>query len=96
MTMIKKIEKSNAHHAPDAARQRSREFEKINAPGLYVEEHTGALIRLPAEAIKPGHGPLIAITGATPWRVRMISEDPALSVSHARALARELELKVGF
>lgn len=39
-------------------------FENIDTPGVWVDQNTGQMYRIPPEALKPGHSPLIAVPGA--------------------------------
>ena len=71
-------------------------FSEINAPGLYLEHRTGALLRVPADAVVPGRSPAIAAIAADPWIVTRISDDPFLSLTKARMIAADLDLFVSF
>ena len=61
----------------------SLEFENIDSPGAYVFEHSGHLLRVPADAIAPGRSPLMAIDAKHPLRVRKISNDPFITKTKA-------------
>lgn len=72
------------------------EFSQINEPGLYVENHTGALVRVPDDGVRPNRSPALSIVGKAPWIVTKISDDPFLSITKARMVAADLDLAVNF
>lgn len=72
------------------------EFSQINQPGLYVENHTGALVRVPEDGVRPNRSPVLSILGREPWVVTKISDDPFLSITKARLVAADLDLAVNF
>lgn len=72
------------------------EFSQITQPGLYVENHTGALVRVPDDGVRPNRSPVLSIVGRDPWVVTKISDDPFLSITKARLVAADLDLAVNF
>jgi len=74
----------------------SCEFGEVDAPGLYVENRTGTLLRIPDDGIAPGRSPVIQAVARHPWVVTRISEDPYLSLTKARMIAANLDLDVNF
>lgn len=71
-------------------------FENLNEPGCYVSNWTGHLIRVPEEALKPGHSPLIEIRGKEPIVLTKLSSDPYLAISRARMIAADMDVSVDF
>jgi hypothetical protein len=71
-------------------------FESINAPGCYVCNWSGHLLRVPDDAVKPGRSPLIGITALDPLFVTKISDNPFIPVSKARMLAADCDIAVNF
>jgi len=71
-------------------------FEALNEPGCYVSNWSGHLIRVPDEALKPGHSPLIEIKGKESMIVTKLSNDPYLAISKARLVAADLDAVVEF
>ena len=71
-------------------------FENLNEPGCYVSNWTGHLIRVPEEALKPGHSPLIEIRGKEPVLLTKLSADPYLAISKARMIAADMDVSVEF
>jgi hypothetical protein len=72
------------------------EFDQINAPGSYVEQRTGTLLRVPEDALVPGRSPVLEVVTNEPWVVSRISDDPFLPLTKARMLAADLDLYVNF
>lgn len=72
------------------------EFSQIEHPGLYVEHRSGALMRVPEDALIPGRSPSIEIISNEPHVVTKISDDPFLPVTKARMIAADLDLHVEF
>ncbi len=72
------------------------EFEQINSPGLYIENRTGVLYRIPDDAVIPGRSPAIQIVSAEPCVVTKISDDPYLPITKARMTAADLDLQIAF
>ena len=71
-------------------------FEHMNEPGCYVCNWSGHLVRVPADAIKPGRSPLLSLTGTETLFVTRISSDPFVAVSKARSIAADLDVAVDF
>ncbi len=71
-------------------------FEAIDAPGTYVCNWSGHLLRIPEDAIKPGRSPLMNMIGTRPLFVSKISCDPFIQVSKARLLAANFDMPVNF
>lgn len=93
--MIKKQESADmAQHT--AAGLLTCEFSQITQPGLYVENHTGSLVRVPDDGVRPNRSPVLSIIGREPWVVTKISDDPFLSITKARLVAADLDLAVNF
>lgn len=72
-------------------------WNEIEHPGSYLFIETGELVRIPGEALAPGHSPLIRLTsvGGEP-RVAKLSEDPATPISVLRAIAADNDYAVNF
>jgi hypothetical protein len=93
MTTSKRIE------SPELSRHKgilTCDFEQINAPGVYVEQRTGTLLRVPEDAVVPGRSPVLEVVTNEPWVVSKISDDPFLSLTKARMVAADLDLYVNF
>ena len=71
-------------------------FDRINAPGSFVVNRSGELLRIPEDALAPGRSPTIDIVSRDPWLVTRISTDPYVSLNKARALAADMDLPVNF
>ena len=71
-------------------------FEAIDAPGTYVCNWSGHLLRIPEDAIKPGRSPLMNLIGKKPLFVSKISGDPYIQVSKARMVAANFDVPVNF
>jgi hypothetical protein len=71
-------------------------FEDINEPGCYVSNWSGHMIRVPEDALKIGHSPLIEILGRDTMVVTKLSCDPYIAISKARLLAADQDLGVNF
>ncbi len=74
----------------------SCEFSQINAPGVYIEQRTGTLLRVPEDAVVPGRSPVLEIVTNDPWVVSKISDNPFLPLTKARMVAADLDLFVNF
>ncbi len=70
-------------------------FDAIRAPGSYVCNWNGYLLRVPQGSITTRAQP-INIVGSAPLFVTKISDDPDLPVSAARQVAVDLKLHVSF
>ena len=71
-------------------------FESLNEQGTYLSDWSGHLIRVPADAIKPGRSPVIEILGKEPMVVTKLSNDPFIGLTKARLIAADLDLPVAF
>jgi len=71
-------------------------FDQINEPGCYICNWDGHLLRIPQDAVAPGHSPLVNMIGQDPLFVTMISDNPFIPVSKARLLAANFDLPVNF
>ena len=71
-------------------------FEAIDAPGTYVCNWSGHLLRVPEDAIKTGRSPLMNLIGKRPLFVSKISGDPFIQVSKARMIAANFDVPVNF
>lgn len=65
----------------------------LNAPGAYVCNWSGHLLRLRSEAPRP---PAINFVGNEPLLVTKISDDPDVALSEAKRLAETMELSTCF
>ena len=72
------------------------EYSEIAAAGTYVLKQTGLLLRVPPEGVVPGRSPQVMLSGTVPVRVSRLSEDPALPLHRARAIASNHDLLVRF
>ena len=71
-------------------------FESINAPGCYVCNWSGHLLRVPADGVKPGRSPVLSMAGPEQLLVTKISGDPFTPLTKARMLAADDDLTVNF
>ena len=71
-------------------------YEAINEPGAYICNWSGHLLRIPEEAVKPGHSPLLAIKANETLFVTKVCTDPFIPVTKARMLAADLDIQVNF
>ncbi len=72
------------------------QFEEVTAPGTYLSNWSGHLIRVTEEGLKPGRSPVIEIRGKEPFFVTKLSEDPFIPLIKARLIAADLDLAVNF
>lgn len=70
------------------------EFNRIEKPGLYLDLRTGALLRVPEDALTPGQSSEIRTT-VKPRLVTRIHDDPYLATTRARMLAADLDFVTG-
>ncbi len=68
----------------------------IDTPGCYLLVESGELVRIPQEALAPGHSPLVTITSTKDMRVARISENPAEAISTLRSIAADNDYYVNF
>jgi hypothetical protein len=71
-------------------------YEKMNQPGTYYFHGTGMLMRVPPEALSPGHSPVIPIVWRDECYVTRISNDPWLPISKARQICANQDWTVNF
>jgi hypothetical protein len=69
-------------------------FDSIRAPGAYVCNWNGHLLRVPPRALMPDS--VINLVGPEPLYVTKISDDPAVPLSEARQAAARLSLATAF
>ena len=94
MVSTKRFESGEASH-PEAV-PLTCGFQQIESPGLYLERRSGALLRVPEDAVVPGRSPVIDVVATEPWIVTKIADDPYLPLTKARMIASNLDLQVGF
>ena len=71
-------------------------WNSIDDPGCYLLVESGELVRIPQEAVAPGHSPLVTITSTRETRVAKLSENPAEPISVLRAIAADNDYFVNF
>lgn len=71
-------------------------FDTIEAPGTYVCNWNGYLLRVPEGALGPGNRRVFNLVGTEPLFVTKISDDPGLSVGRARQIAGDHALTANF
>ncbi len=69
-------------------------FDSIRAPGTYVCNWNGHLLRVPESALVPDG--VINLVGPEPLFVTKISDDPAVPLGRARQVATDMQLAVSF
>jgi len=69
-------------------------FDSIRAPGAYVCNWNGHLLRVPERALVPDG--VINIIGPEPLLVTKISDDPSVPLARARQAARQYNLSANF
>ncbi|MBI1943846.1 MAG: hypothetical protein HYS35_09285 [Betaproteobacteria bacterium] len=71
-------------------------WNEITEPGAYVEVATGALYRVPQEALLKGASPLIKIesSGSSPYV--QLSKNPFVLALEARMMCAEHNIQPGF
>jgi hypothetical protein len=79
-----------------ASKLAEMDWNSIDKPGSYLNVATGDLCRVPAEALAPGHSPLITLTSIGETRLARLSENPATPVSVLRAIAADNDYFVNF
>jgi hypothetical protein len=84
--------------APDHRSSRLQEmsWNDIQRPGSYLIIGSGDLVRVPQDALAPGHSPLITITSTGETRVAKLSDNPAEPISVLRAFAADNDYFVNF
>jgi hypothetical protein len=71
-------------------------FNDISEPGTYYNHDTGWLVRIPEEALSPGHSPFLNVVSRDLNFVTKISDDPWIPVNKARQLCSNLDFMVNF
>ncbi len=71
-------------------------FSQIAAPGCYVCNWNGFLLRVSAESLGADCTRTLNIIGSNPLFVTKISDDPRLPVGQARRIAAQRGLKIAF
>ncbi len=71
-------------------------FDQINAPGAYICNWSGHLLRVPEDGVTPGRSPLINIVATEPLTVTKISDNPYITITKAKLLASNFDLNVNF
>jgi hypothetical protein len=71
-------------------------FNEIHSPGSYLMVETGDLIRVPPEALAPGHSPMVSITSVNESRVAKLTDNPATPISVCRTVAADNDLFANF
>ncbi|MCI0628840.1 MAG: hypothetical protein L0387_45550 [Acidobacteria bacterium] len=71
-------------------------FNEINEPGSYVMLSTGDLVRVPPEAVAPGHSPLITVHSRGTTRVAQLSTNDAELITTLRHIAADNDIQPNF
>lgn len=71
-------------------------WNEIQRPGCYLILGSGDLVRVPQDALAPGHSPLITITSTGQTQVAKLSENPAEPISVLRSFAADNDYYVNF
>ena len=71
-------------------------FDAIEHPGCYVCNWSGHLLRIPGDAVKAGHSPLLSLKANEPLFVTRLCDDPYVPLSKARMLAADCDVAVNF
>jgi len=71
-------------------------FNDINEPGSYVMLTTGDLVRVPPEAVTPGHSPLISIHSRGFTRVAQLSTNDSELITTLRHIAADNDIQPNF
>ena len=79
-----------------SSRLQEMSWHEIELPGCYLIVNSGDLVRIPQDALAPGHSPLITITSTGGTRVARLSDDPAEPISALRAFAADNDYFVNF
>ena len=79
-----------------SSRLQEMSWNQIQQPGAYLIIGSGDLVRVPQDALAPGHSPLITITSTGETRVAKLSDNPAEPISVLRAFAADNDYFVNF
>lgn len=71
-------------------------FDSINAPGAYICNWSGHLLRVPEDGVTPGRSPMLNIVGAEPLTVTKISDNPYITLTKAKLLACNFDINCNF
>ena len=71
-------------------------WNEIDEPGSYLFVRSGDLVRVPPEALAPGHSPLMSIVSNGETRVARLSENPAVPITVLRNIAADNDYFVNF
>lgn len=82
--------KQRSHQLPEMG------WNEIDGPGSYLFVTSGDLVRVPSEALAPGHSPLMSITSHGETRVARLSENPAVPITVLRNIAADNDYFVNF
>ena len=79
-----------------SSRLQELSWNEIERPGCYLILGSGNLVRIPHDALAPGHSPLITIASIGETRVARLSDNPAESISVLRSFAADNDYFVNF
>jgi hypothetical protein len=79
-----------------SSRLQEMSWNDIQRPGCYLILGSGDLVRVPQDALAPGHSPLITITSSGETRVAKLSDNPAEPISVLRSFAADNDYFVNF
>lgn len=79
-----------------SSRLQEMSWNEIQRPGCYLILGSGDLVRVPSDALAPGHSPLITITSTGETRVAKLSDNPAEPISVLRSFAADNDYYVNF
>ncbi|OCP22427.1 hypothetical protein BC361_24540 [Ensifer sp. LC54] len=68
----------------------------IKEPGCYVDESSGDLYRIPAEALVAGASPMVVRESRGASRLRQLSTDPFMATLKARLLCAQHNIEPNF
>jgi hypothetical protein len=91
---VTKGQTSSSDHR--SSRLQEMSWNDIQRPGAYLICGSGDLVRVPQDALAPGHSPLITITSTGETRVAKLSDNPAEPISVLRAFAADNDYFVNF
>lgn len=71
-------------------------WEGLTEPGAYIEEGTGDLFRIPAEALITGASPVIGRVSKSSGRLFQVSKNPNVILMKARMVAADHDIQPNF
>ncbi|MGH6808567.1 MAG: hypothetical protein ACREEJ_17275 [Ensifer adhaerens] len=71
-------------------------WEDVKVAGCYVDESSGDLYRIPAEALIAGGSPMVVRESSGASRLRQLSTDPFMSSLKARLLCAQHNIEPNF